>query len=256
MKKYPLIAIAIFLMTEATVADTILFEDFEDDTITYTGPDNLSDLGGLDWYGRIAPDTSALPPGFAYSNPQGSGFYGVHDTDGVAGGSLSLVQLDFADIDVSNFENLSLSWFVAEDFDSGFPGGNWDSTTSFRIYTQADNGGFNQIFGIEAQNNSGNVLPAVDTNFDGLGDGAVITSMFTQFSTMLADATELDIRVVFQDLNTSGEDLAFDNLLLQGDLKSTGTTPVPEPTTFAAFGLGLIGYVGYPPQICQEIGCS
>lgn len=222
-------------------ADILLVEDFEDSTITYTTSvtDDLSDISNKDYFGRIAADTSSLPSDVSYSNQQGSGFYGVQDVNGVPGqAALETVELNWT-VDTSNYTNLELSWFVGED-DATDGNEDWDDSTSFRIAVQSDGGGFTDIFAIESEDAGGgdmtNERPLVDTNFDGVGDGVEITDIMSQFSSSLADAGSIDIRVTFDNLVVGDEDLAFDNLQLTGDLVA-----IPEPTGTLAIGALLIG---------------
>ncbi|MEM8872705.1 MAG: hypothetical protein AAGD32_00465 [Planctomycetota bacterium] len=206
-------------------------------TVTYTPslPDDLTDTAAGDYFGRFDPSTPALPADAVYSNFQGSGFYGVQDTDSAGSGDVDLIELNWVGIDISNFELLSLSWFVAED-DSTDGNEDWDTTSSFRIAVQIDGGGFNDIFAIESEigtdGNATNELPRVDTDFDTTGDGAEITPTFTQFSALIANGSTLDITATFEDLDTGDEDLAFDSLLLQG-------TAIPEPAGLVV-GFGML----------------
>lgn len=224
-------------------ADTILFEDFEDATVAYAAnpADDLSDIGNNDYYGLV--QTSSLPSNVNYSNVQGSGVFAAQDTDGVPGsGSTFSVTLTWSSIDIASFTNLDLSWFIAED-DASDGTEDWDSTTSVRIDVQIDGGGFDQVFGIEAEDNTGNVAPRVDTNFDGLGNGVEITSSFAQFNTSIGDGSVLDIRLVIEDLDTSEEDIAFDSLLLTGDPTSVAV-PLPGSLVLFAPALALLGFAG------------
>ena len=228
-------------------ADVIVFEDFEDATITYTSSvaDNLSDVAGRNYFGRISPGTATPPVDVSYSNTQGTGYYGVQDTDATSSGNITLIELNWTGIDTSNFEDLSLSWFVGED-DANDGNEDWDTTSSFRIDVQLDNGGFNTIFQIESENaadpnnpvggDQTNELPRIDTDFNSVGDGAEITDVMTQFTSLLTNASTVDIRVTFEDLDTGDEDLAFDNLLLEGTFN-----PVPEPGSAIVLGAAFVG---------------
>ena len=216
-----------FTVDNTSSPTTLLLEDFEDATLTYVTnvADNLTDIASFDYYGRI-DSTSGLPAAISYSNPQGAGFYGAHDTDSPAGG-VSLITLSWNNIDVTGFDNLNLSWFVAEDVaDDTNP--DWDLTTSVRLEINLDGGGFAPIFAIESESGvSGNTVPRVDTNFDGVGDGALITSTFTQFSSTIPNGSSLDIRLTIEDLDTGDEDIAFDDLFLTGE--------IDEPPTLQSF---------------------
>jgi hypothetical protein len=221
-------------------AATLFFEDFEDAAVGYTSsvPDDLTDIANEDYFGRIHSGTP-LPVRVLYSNAQGAGFYGAQDTDSANSGVIQLITLNFSGIDISNATNLSLSWYVAEDDDA--PNEDWDPTSSFRIGAQIDGGGYFTVFSIESADAAvPNKVPKVDTDLNGVGDGSEITDAFTQFSTGLPTAGRvLDIRITIEDLDSGDEDIAFDSLLLTGDLPS-----VPIPAAVWLFGSGLLGLVG------------
>ena len=232
-----------FVLIGTAQAATVLFEDFEDSTVTYVAhpPDFLGNIANSNYFGRIDPG-SGLPGSISYSNPQGSGFYGVRDMDDaiIIGSQLSLITLEWIGIDISSYTGLNLSWFVAEDNDIAGP--HWDPDTSVRLNAQIDGGGFNPIFAIESEGLI-NTSPRVDTNFDGDGDGVVITDTFTQFASAIADGNVLDLILRIENLDAGNEDIAFDNLLLTGN--STSPNPVPTPSAMLLMGTGLIGLVGW-----------
>ena len=231
-----------FMISNVVNAGIILLEDFEDSTVSYSSSvaDDLSDISSRDYFGRIASDTASPPADVLYNNIQGNGYFGVQDTDGANSGNIDTVTLDWTGISINNFTGLSLSWFVAEDSSSDGEE-DWDSTTSFQMLFQIDGGGFQVFFAIESELGTDadftNEAPHVDTNFNGEGDGTEITDTFTQYSYLIgATGSLLDIKVVFDEFNAGDEDLAFDNLLLSGDI-----IEVPEPSIFAIFALGMIG---------------
>ncbi len=215
---------------------TILFEDFERVGSARAGviyapnfPDSVGDIANSDYYGVTS--LAELPAAVSYTNVQGTDFYGVQDIDG-AFTPVALpdtLSLNWTGINITNFNNLNLSWFVAEDDDGANQ--DWDSNDAFRIEFQIDGGGFNNLFAIESSDAVlVNQTPRVDTNFDGVGDGAEITDVFTQFNAPIGTGLVLDLRVTFESLNAGEEDLGFDNFLLTG-------TAVPEPSTFALLGV-------------------
>ncbi|OUR94317.1 hypothetical protein A9Q87_01330 [Flavobacteriales bacterium 34_180_T64] len=200
----------------------LLFEDFEDGTITYVSSptDNLNAIGNNDYYGRI-DNTSGLPGNVSYSSQLGQGFYGVQDSD-YANSSNDDILLDWTGIDISGKTNLNLSLFVAEDDDGSNQ--DWDSTSSLQVQVQIDGGGYNTIFAVEAEEPGGdtsNNRPLVDTNFDGIGDGAEITDTFAQFSSNIGGiGSTIDVRILMSNLDAGDEDIAIDNIELTGE--STG----------------------------------
>ena len=232
-----LFMIAILTICGQARAAVILFEDFEDATVSYvtSDPDELGNISLGDYFGRIAPDTATPPGDISFGNLQGNGYYGAQDTDAAGAGNVDLITLDWTGIDISNHNNLELSWFVAED-NATNGAEDWDIASSLRITAQIDGGGFANVFAIESENVGGdqtNERPLVDTDFDGAGDGTEITDQFTQFMQSLPDGNTLDIRVEIEDLDADDEDVAFDSLLLEGDV-------IPEPSTFALLGFGSI----------------
>jgi PEP-CTERM motif-containing protein len=246
MTGLPMVLVTIFLPTIAN-ATLILLEDFEDSSLTYSSniTDNLSDIANRDYFGRLAPDTDIPPSNIQYTNAQGSGYYGVQDTDGTSSGNVDIIMLDWTGIDVSGFTNLNLSWLIAED-DSSDGAEDWDLTSFFGLSVQTNGvGGYNNIFTVASElgidGNQSNEKARVDTNADGIGDGTEITAAFQQFSLSLADATSYDIKVAIEYLDAGDEDIAFDNLRLTGDL---ATSTVPEPATLVLFFIGLIALIG------------
>ena len=233
----------VFAISIPAQADIILFEDFEDATISYTTsvPDDLSDIATRDYFGRISPGTTTPPVDISYSNLQGTGYYGAQDTDSANSGNIDQIAIEWIGIDISNFDNLGVSWMVAEDTAND---GNedWDTSSSFKILVQIDDGGFQNLFWIQSEigsdGNETNEAPRVDTDFDGTGDGTAITDVFTLFSSGISNGSMLDIRVVIEDLDSGDEDIAFDNLLLTGD-----STAIPEPSS-AAFLIAVCAFFG------------
>jgi hypothetical protein len=223
-------------------ADTAYFEDFEDAVLAAPAyvvapPDDLDAVAVEDYWGRISESSTAWQDNdYSYLGHLGDGFYGASDTDSVNGGTgPDNITMDITGINISNFINMEFSLYLAEDDDG--TNEDWDQTTSFRVLRQIDNGGFVFMIGVESSDDSaGNKEPAIDTNGDGFGDGAKVTDTFTQYTIDLSAFTgsTMDIKIEFEDLDTGDEDIAFDNLFLEGDF-----TGVPEPTAMLLFTVGL-----------------
>jgi len=225
-----LITGCLFVCSPLLHADDIVFEDFEDSIITYTTSvsDDLSDIAASDYFGRIAPDTATPPADISYNSALGSGYYGVQDSDGTASGNIDALTLDLVGISIADYENLALTFFIAED-DASDGNEDWDTASSFRAEYQIDGGGFQDFFAVESELVGGtdqtNERPLVDTNFDTFGDGAEITDTFTQYGGLIgATGSTIDIRFSFDFLDTGDEDIALDNIRLSGDFVG-----VPEP---------------------------
>ncbi|MBX2846034.1 MAG: T9SS type A sorting domain-containing protein [Saprospiraceae bacterium] len=214
-----LLVICMCMFTFSSFAQTYLEEDFEDATITYTPTpvDDLSDIGALDYYGRIAPDTSTPSSAVEFTNTQGSGYYGAQDTDGAIVPAGSIV-LDFTGIDISSAASLEFSIFVAED-DATDGNQDWDGDSRLFVEYQIDAGGYASLFAVETESVAGdqtNERPLVDTDFDGIGDGAEITAAFTQYiQAITGTGTTLDLRITMAGLNAGDEDIAIDNVVVR-----------------------------------------
>lgn len=225
-----LITCLLFLLLSTTSQAAIIFiEDFEDDNLTYTAstPDALLDIGNNDYYGRLTGTNQ--PSNLSYNNLLGNGYYGVQDTDGAEPTALDVIDLYWNNIDISQWENLALSWFIAEG-DSRDGNEDLDSSTRFTIMTQIDGTGFNNLFAVASTGT--NTAPQIDTDFDGLGDGSEITNIFTEYFQTIATGNLLDIKVSFENFDAADEDFAFDQLILTGDVISSsgsGATNIPEP---------------------------
>jgi hypothetical protein len=221
-------------------ADVIMIEDFEDATLDYVGPtDALADKANRDFYGRTGNFGS-----YTLNNVQGSTYYAAEDIDSAlpipipSGSPLDLVFT----VNIANYTDLSFDILMAED-DSTDGNEDWDAHEHFLVFYQIDGGAVTNLFGVEAPEPGGDLTnnePREDTNFDGVGDGAEITDTFTNFNKTIAgtgNSLVMTVRYLSDDNPSAGsyagdEDIAFDNVTING-------TPVPEPTTFALFALGL-----------------
>ena len=210
-------------------AANLLLEDFEDSTVTYTVSTTEFSDGSEDYFGRVAPDGIDITGAVAYTNPQGAGYFGAQDIDGEVASSQQT--LTFTGIDVTNYENLIFSAFFAEDDDGSNQ--DWDDSDFVLVEAQLDGAGYVSIFQIANDGTQFNTAPLVDTDLDGIGDGSEITDNFTNYSGAISGTgSTLDLRITV-DLNSGDEDIAIDNVSIDGDL-------IPEPSTSLFGGLALL----------------
>ncbi len=159
-----------------------------------------------------------------YNTPDGSFFFAVQDTDGDFAGRNS-VELSFDDINIAGFSNLSFSGLFAEDTASDLLE-DWDADALVFVEVSIDGGAFTKILQI-ASGGATNTAPSVDTDFDGVGDGAAITDTFQSFTAAIAGTgSTLDLRVTFLNLEAGDEDIAIDNLAIDGDAAASTTVSV------------------------------
>lgn len=176
-----------------------------------------------------------------YSNIDGTKFWNGEDTqdiDNPNGSGVSSVIIS----------GINISGYTGIDIVGLFGAGNsvsFDSTDYLHVYTQVDGAGYNLIGAFEAPLGSSNGSINQDTNLDGSGDGTALTTTFTDYTFALGTTgTSLDIRIdVF--MTAGGEEVAFDNIRVNGTLATTTVQFVSTTSTLAEDGLFI--------DVCVEI---
>ena len=241
MKNIALAALTTLVAANSANAATLLFEDFEDATVGYTTSVPEFTDGSGDFF--IRTDGSAHGAFVEYSGIQGTSYFAGMDLDG-EGASLPL-ELNFTGINIAGYSDLSFSGFFAEDDEADNE--DWDTSDFVHIDYQIDGGGFQDLLHFESipDGDAFNAVPALDTDFDGDGDGTQLTDSFALFMAAIAGSgNTLDLRFTFQ-LNAGDEDFALDNISVTG-------TPVPLPAAFWLFGTGLLTYFGFARKSKQQ----
>ncbi|MBT8252535.1 MAG: T9SS type A sorting domain-containing protein [Flavobacteriaceae bacterium] len=232
MKKLLLFTFSTFLLSmnsEMSAQIILASEDFEDATVTYTlvnedtgSPigEDISEILVEDYFGRVMLSDFQPSDDINYSNIQGTSFFGAMDMDGIASyGSMQTGSLNWNNLDVSTSAIATVSAFFAEDIDTGGSPYDWDPNTQVLIQVQLDGGGYTTVFALESTGTGFNNQAAVDTNFDGLGDGTLINDVLTELMVMVdvSTASTIDVRITMTGLNAAGEDVAIDNVTIVGD---------------------------------------
>jgi hypothetical protein len=218
MKKIILPFCSIFFLFSSLLSqDVLLFEDFEDATITYTTSITEFSDGSTDYF--IRTDGSDISSSVSYSNPLGSFYFGAQDIDGE--GAALPVYLNIDNIDIFGYEVIQIKIYLAEDDDG--PNQDWDEPDFVHINYSIDNAAYQNGLWIENDGSTFNSAPLIDIDFDGTGDGDEITDNFQQFTISVSGiGSELDIEIEF-DLDAGDEDIAIDNIEVIG---TAITTPV------------------------------
>ncbi len=212
MKKFTILLSMLAILASVTSLNAQVWTlDFESSGGYTTNVAEFTD-GGYDFFTRT--DGTNIGSAINLSNLQGSYWFGADDVDNaVPGGSggPTYVTLTIDDINISGQTNLSFQISLAEDQASD---GNedWDGTSYLHISYDIDNSGtFTNLLWVEATGT--NTEPQIDTDFDGVGDGAAITDVFTQYTVSIpGTGSVIDIFIEMDGLNAGEEDIAFDDL--------------------------------------------
>ena len=123
--------------------------------------------------------------------------------------------MTFSDIDISGLTDLNFSGSFAS-FYNLF--GLWDADTQVFFEVSIDGGAYEKVMQFAAVSDQRNQLAALDTDLDGVGDGALLSDSFASFSSAISGTgSTLDLRVTFENLTQGGEDFHLDNLEITGN---------------------------------------
>lgn len=222
--------VAGLVVAQAPAQAQIFFEDFE--TTVNSGlnssitpfSDNSAD------YFTITDGTNIN--GTYNPTNQGNSFFAAQDIDGE--GATNPATLSFNGINISGFTNLGFSGLFAED-DATDSNEDWDAPDFVSVQYSIDGGALQNLLAFENDGSTFNSEAFLDTDFDGIGDGQVLTDTFTQFNAgITGTGNSLDLLFTLS-LDSGDEDIAFDNITITGDPDSTA---VPTPAMLP----GLIGF--------------
>ncbi|MFT5891402.1 MAG: hypothetical protein ACI9Y7_001504 [Dokdonia sp.] len=212
---------------------TLLFEDFEDSTVGYilrdefpTSPimgvinEDISEASSQeDYVGRVAlSDLAAGNNGF--TGFQGTRFFGVNDTDGVASytNATDFISINWNDIPTAGSTSITVSALFSEGTPVSWDG--FGNTSELRVEYSFNNITWTPIFSISPSvNGVSNVTAAFDGNNDGLGEGAELGNNFIELSGSFANpggAATVSVRFFIEHLTGTDEDVNFDNVTITG----------------------------------------
>ena len=224
------LAAAVALSFAASAQSQFWNEDFEADgagsmyILSTTDGAQFSDGGG-DFFTQIP--SNSVTGAYAVSGQNNAGFFAAQDTDGEATGGYSLT-MTFDDVNIATQSSLELHMLVAEDAPSD-TNQDWDADSRLTVAVDIDNSGtFTDVLQFAAQGAT-NTQPALDTTFDGIGDGTALSDVFQTFTAAIAGTGSLmDIRITFEGLYAGDEVVASDFVELYG-ISSGGTLGCTDP---------------------------
>lgn len=210
-----LFIIIFILLPYLSLKAQLLTEEFDNNTqysITQGGEGND---GTADYFQRT--DGSNINK--TYTGASGTNFFAAQDIDdGGWGGSANPSQLTWSGINISGFTNLQFSGLFASVATT-----NIDASDFVLIEYNIDGGGWNDLLAFENAGGSNNQFQQ-DTDFDGTGDGTMLSSTFTTFNAnLVGSGSSLDLRITVS-VNAGDEDFAFDQFIITGSSDATPPT--------------------------------
>lgn len=208
----------------ATAQSSLWSESFETDGngTRYTATEFTDN--GNDFFLRT--DGTGTAGSYVVTGADGSFYFAGQDTDGEPQGG-AIVSITFDPININGYTGLSFSGLFAEDDDGGAQ--DWDADALAYVEASIDGGAFTKVLQFAAVGGT-NTEPGLDTDFDGVADGAALTSAFASFSAAIAGSgTLLTLKVTLENLNAGDEDLAFDLLSVEGTQTGGGCTDAAAP---------------------------
>lgn len=237
MRKVFLLAFCAALCSSANAQEVIMLEDFEDATVAFTTSEPLFHDGAADYY-TIVPENGAdtVP----HTGFNGTNYFAAQDIDD--GGTRSITATMTFNIDITDFESLTFSGlFGAAGNERAIPA--YDDEESLIVSATIDGGTTQNLLAFEALEPGGDVtnnLIAVDTDFNGVGDGFQPTSAMTGFNDIAVAGTGSNLALTVTITSSDGNStFAFDDLTVSGI-----SVAVPEPGSAMFLGLTALGLLG------------
>lgn len=209
MKKLYFLLLSILISTASF--GQIYSESFEGTSLYTTSEAEISD-GFYDFF--TSTNGSNIDPSFEYTGVDGTFFFAACDIDGE--GITLPATLTTNSIDVTGLSEITFAVSLAEDDDG--TNQDWDDGDYLHITYSIDGGTDQDLIWVEGDGSTGTIYnqePAIDTDFNGIGDGAKITSTFVEHTknVVLSSNTTITFKFEFQ-LNSGDEDIAIDKIVV------------------------------------------
>lgn len=221
MKNFILLTFVAFLLGISNINAQFWTLDFETAGGYTTTPATEFTDGGNDYF--IRTDGSDITG--TYNSPQGSWYFAAQDIDGDQPTVPCILSID--NINIAGQSGLSFAGLFAEDSGIG-----WDlANDKVDIEYNIDGGAWQNLIWIridQSETDGLNGPCSIDTDFDGTGEGIVITNTFQEITANISGTGSLlNLRITI-NLTSGDEDIAFDNLRL------FSTVPCATPTLQAS----------------------
>lgn len=217
---------------------TIIYRDsFESALSGYTTSTPEFSDGFGDFFTRT--DGSNIGSFYEVSGADGSYYFAAQDLDGEGAAPVQTLQYDA--ITITGFDSITVSALFAEDDDGANQ--DWDLTDYVTLEASIDGAAWVTLLAFESvpDGDAFNAEPALDTDLDGDGDGPALTSTFERFTAALPGTGDsLSLRFTFA-LDSGDEDIAIDDILVEGSGGASLVTVLDEGFSSAA-GFATSGF--------------
>ena len=214
----------------------LLFEDFENNTLTYTSNEEFFHDGVSDYF-TITPLNGVANSVAPYAGFQGSNYFAAEDLDDgstrVDTGTLIF------DVDITGMTNLSVDLLFAAGGNGANPPA-YDSDDGFLVRASLDGGSnFENLLAFEAEGEVNQFLRQ-DTDFDGVGDSLLVDENFLAYNLPITGTgNNLRVEVIFES-NDGNVEFAIDDFSISGFASLELVDNVPGTfTDISAFGAAL-----------------
>lgn len=190
--------------------------------------------GGGDFF--TVTDGTNIGTNYSVTGADGTYWLAAQDTDGTPECNSDVQTIEYNNIDISTGTNMTLAFIAAEDDDG--TNQDWDADTLVYFETDIDNSGtYTKVFQFAA-NGATNTEPGVDSNFDGIIDGTLLSSIFQEFTYAVPNGSTLDLRITFEKLNAGDEDISIDNIRIIDGYAPTSTISISTPSNNSVIAPG------------------
>ena len=190
--------------------------------------------GGGDFF--TVTDGTNIGTNYSVTGADGTYWLAAQDTNGTPECNSDVQTIEYNNIDISTGTNMTLAFIAAEDDDG--TNQDWDADTLVYFETDIDNSGtYTKVFQFAA-NGATNTEPGVDSNFDGIVDGTLLSSIFQEFTYAVPNGSTLDLRITFEKLNDGDEDISIDNIRIIDGYAPTSTISISTPSNNSVIAPG------------------
>lgn len=241
MKNIYFLLFTLFIFVSSFGQTTLYQESFEtptNGTNYFTSVPEFTDStvsSGGDFFTRT--DGSDITAAYTVAGIDGAFFFGAMDIDGE--GATLPVNLTTAPIDITSLTDVDFVILLGEDDDG--VNQDWDGADYFHITYSIDGGADQNLLWVESEIAGTNGIPKLDTDFDGIGDGAEITATLTEYSLNIpVSGSSIVFKMEF-NLNSGDEDIAIDNIRVVDGFAASPSITVTAPSSGTVFNPGTTG---------------